>query len=201
MAQLPLGGLLTRFAILQRSTESNHQRTDQETDRVLLDESGRTLGGRAGRGGRGARGGTAGGGRRSRGSQGRGGRRRGRGRSFTGIEMAALLESLLALILGGQIAHILLDALFVVLLADKEWNGLHIRRDVGRGTIAADAAELKVLLDRHQCSPFSVSPWSRRGPQRTALHEFELATPPQIFGQLLRSAVHHSAVDRSAAAR
>lgn len=179
---------------LQHQAQSHKEHRRHQAGRVLL---GQAHGGIAGRGGRAASGRgagtgtlTAGAGRGLGGQRhGRAGGRRGR-RSIRGVQLAALvatLGALLVLVLSGGAR----DALAVVGVADKEGDGLLVGRDIGLGAVGALAAELQRLLwiDQWRDSPVG----KRR--DLTVSQVLAEAAPPQILGQELRCARHQAAVD------
>lgn len=82
------------------------------------------------------------------------------------------------------------NALGIIGLTNEEGNGLRIKRHVGGGTVGADAGEVQGSLSRHG-ERFVLFNWF--GYALTESQELLVATPPQISGQELRSAVHQEA--------
>lgn len=88
-------------------------------------------------------------------------------------------------------------ALTKVGLADEVRDGLREGFDIGVGSIVALAGEREVLLFGSVYEYISIlcTWYSEIRMQHTGSHKFSSATPPQIFGHELRSAVHQAADD------
>jgi hypothetical protein len=109
-----------------------------------------------------------------------------------GVQGATTGKTILALLLGVQVRGVVLNTLTIVVVADVEWDGVLVERDIGDGAIDADAVEGQGILRLGQLLVIPEPELNRRN-RHTESQSLEDAAPPQICGQVLRSPWHQLA--------